>query len=184
MIIQPLSGGQQASKFAARGALRAWLFIGLFVLAPLRASGQATFSEARPVETPPLHDLAIADLDGDDDPDLVAITANDEDADALVWFENDGTGQFAPAQTLLADLPRETRTLKAADLDSDSDPDLLIGNDALFDPGGLFWGSRRASGRALRRALREHRRKWQQPVSPRPCPGARPGRKTPSRRLR
>ena len=144
MIIQPLSGGQQANKGAARQALRAGLLVGLFVLAPPRASAQATFSEARPVETPPLHDLAIADLDGDDDPDLVAITAhpvNDEDADALVWFENDGTGQFASAQTLLAGLPREARTLKAADLDGDEDPDLLIGNDALFDPGGLFWAA-------------------------------------------
>ena len=141
MITQQLSGGQQAKKGAARQVLQAWFFISVFVLAPPRASGQATFSEARPVETPPLHDLAIADLDGDDDPDLIAITANDEDADALVWFENDGAGQFAPAQTLLANLPRETRTLKAADLDGDEDPDLLVGDDARFGFGGLFWAA-------------------------------------------
>lgn len=88
------------------------------------------------METPSLHDLAITDLDGDGDPDFVAITAN-----ALVWFENDDAGQFALAQTLLAHLPPETGSLKTADLDGDSDPDLLVGNVALFDPGGLFWAA-------------------------------------------
>ena len=141
MITQQLSSGQQAKKLAARQALRAWLFIGVFVLAPPRASGQATFAEAQPIETPALHDLAIADLDGDGDPDLVAITANDEEAKALVWFENDGTGRFTPAQTLLAALPPKTRALKTADLDGDGDPDLLIGDDTRSGFGGLFWAA-------------------------------------------
>jgi len=136
MTIQHLSGGQQAKDLTARHALQAWLFISVSVLAPLRASGQATFSEGQPIEAPPLRALAITDLDGDGDPDLVAITT-----DALVWIENDGTGQFAAAQTLLADLPPEVRTLKTADLDGDGVLDLLLGNDMLFGSSGLFWAA-------------------------------------------
>lgn len=132
--------GEQTRKSALRLLLMlAWSGSAIHVLAPTGAAGQITFSEARPVETSALHDVVVTDLDNDGDPDLVAITAHGKDARALVWLANDGTGQFTSAQTLLRALPSWTRTLKAADLDGDGDSDLLIGNDDLFYPGGLFW---------------------------------------------
>ena len=69
--------------------------------------------------------VAAADLDGDGDLDLVSTSSND---DKLAWYENtDGAGTFG-AQQIISTAADGPRTLAAADLDGDGDPDLLVGS--------------------------------------------------------
>ena len=141
------SDRRQAKRSAARRRLQAGLLLGVFLFAPARVSGQATFSEARRFEEGvPVHAVVVTDFDGDGDADLVAITTSGEQTDGLLWFENDGAGQFAAAQTLLVNLPPGLRTLAAADLDGDGDDDLLLGDGSMSGSGGLFWGANEGGG--------------------------------------
>ena len=142
-----LSDCRRARRPAARRRLQAGLLLGVFLFVPAPVSGQATFSEARRFEEGvPVHALAVTDFDGDADADLVAGITGSDQTHALVWFENDGAGQFAAAQTLLADLPPALRTLAAADLDGDGDTDLLAGDTSTSGSGGLFWAANEGGG--------------------------------------
>ncbi len=64
--------------------------------------------------------LAVADMDGDADLDVLFLTAN------LHWAENlDGAGSFGPAQTVLA-VPIFANDVHTDDMDMDGDTDVLI----------------------------------------------------------
>lgn len=72
-----------------------------------------------------------ADVDGDGDEDVVAVaTTYGAYGGELVWFENDGAGNFGDTQTIMSeyDGPRD---LRAADVDEDGDLDLVVAS--LFD---------------------------------------------------
>ena len=88
--------------------------------------GQGNFSDSgQRLGTDESLAVALADLDGDGDPDALVGTLNG----AQVWL-NQGGGQagqrgvFAPGQTFASG---ETRYALLADLDGDGDPDALLG---------------------------------------------------------
>ncbi|MBN1478420.1 VCBS repeat-containing protein [Candidatus Sumerlaeota bacterium] len=70
--------------------------------------------------------IDVGDLDGDTDPDVVALGLN---PDQMVWYENtNGLGTYGAAQTIDdagLDLPR---SVNAVDLDGDLDLDLVLGS--------------------------------------------------------
>ncbi len=67
-------------------------------------------------------DFVVADLDGDDDQDVIATSGIQ---DQIVWIENtDGEGSFGP-QYVIGDAPTEPVSVFAADLDGDGDMDVL-----------------------------------------------------------
>ncbi|HMB89310.1 MAG TPA: FG-GAP-like repeat-containing protein [Rhodothermales bacterium] len=120
------------------------LFLFLCCFIPASAYSQVQFSAAQSVYEDEIHSFAVTDFDNDGDQDLVAIAARGDVARDLVWFENDGAGQFAATQLLLTSLPTTVNTLSVADLDNDGDVDFLIGDASAFGHGGLFWISNEA----------------------------------------
>ena len=64
---------------------------------------------------------AVADIDGDGDFDLIMKTAFEQ----LSWRENNGTGQFAPQQTIDPEVHTYPRAVRAVDMDTDGDIDLI-----------------------------------------------------------
>jgi hypothetical protein len=65
--------------------------------------------------------LFTADLDGDNDMDLLSAAGNDK----IVWYENtDGMGTFGSQQTISIDV-NSPHSVYAADLDGDGDMDVL-----------------------------------------------------------
>lgn len=117
------------------------LFLLLSCFIAASAYSQALFSEAKTVHeaASSILTFSVTDFDKDGDLDLVAISARGDFARDLVWFENNGTGQFTTAQLLLMSLPATVNTLSVADLDNDGDVDFLIGDASAFGNGGLFW---------------------------------------------
>ncbi|MHC4844862.1 MAG: FG-GAP repeat domain-containing protein [Planctomycetota bacterium] len=65
-----------------------------------------------------------ADLDGDDDIDVLSASHLD---DTIAWYENtNGSGTFGPRQ-VISSTSDGAFTVRAADLDGDGDPDVLAG---------------------------------------------------------
>ena len=89
--------------------------------------GQGNFSEPKIIISNmdyPL-DIAVADIDGDGDLDIIAVSTFDN---KIVWFENlDGLGTFGP-QNLIATL-NYVQTVQAKDMDGDGDIDIIAGGD-------------------------------------------------------
>ncbi|MCF8330939.1 MAG: T9SS type A sorting domain-containing protein [Bacteroidales bacterium] len=81
-----------------------------------------------------IQSIDVADLDGDNDLDVVSISSNDQ---KLVWFENtDGYGTFS-SSVLISDSIQSGRRVKAADVDGDGDVDLLVAKTSL--DAGIYW---------------------------------------------
>lgn len=70
-------------------------------------------------------DIALADLDGDGDLDLVFVS---EDDHANQLYLNDGSGHFTEATDRLGGVTGESNAVAWADVDRDGDLDLAIGN--------------------------------------------------------
>jgi hypothetical protein len=68
-------------------------------------------------------DLAVSDINGDDDPDLVIGTIDNVGVGSISVFLNDGAGAFAPPVTTA--LAIAISHLTAADVDGDDDADVV-----------------------------------------------------------
>lgn len=86
-------------------------------------AGPTGFDLAPPLESLSPHRLTIADLDGDADGDLVAVTRHHA-VPRLVVRRNRGDGTFA--EPILLDLASGGRDVVAGDVDGDGDTDLVV----------------------------------------------------------
>ena len=69
--------------------------------------------------------IAAADIDDDGDIDIATSSDDPTDDDEIVWYENtDGLGVFGPKQIVSTNVSN-VKSIHAADLDQDGDPDLL-----------------------------------------------------------
>ncbi len=86
-------------------------------------NGQFNFSEKSIIDSSntALQSVAIADLDGDQYPDLVV--SLEASFDRTVWYKNDGKGNFSKPRLILN---RYTGNIITADLDEDGDQDVLL----------------------------------------------------------
>lgn len=91
--------------------------------------GAGTFGPAQVVSSTLTNNrsVAAADLDGDNDLDLVAGSSV---AETVTWYENtDGLGTFGPQQ-IIAGAALAVSCVAVADLDGDDDMDVLAGTNA------------------------------------------------------
>ena len=77
-----------------------------------------------------------ADLDGDGDFDIVVASATNE----LLWYENDGLGNFGPKITIYS-ASSACYSVTVDDIDSDGDIDIVCGTNDFLNPtnSGIFW---------------------------------------------
>ncbi|RDK85354.1 FG-GAP-like repeat-containing protein [Marinirhabdus gelatinilytica] len=81
-----------------------------------------------------LYDIHLADLDGDNDLDVLSSSYLSHE---VAWFENiDGQGNFG-TRNILSDIEMGSFGIDTADLDGDNDIDVLTSSD--FSPFGYFW---------------------------------------------
>jgi hypothetical protein len=81
-------------------------------------------------DTGPVFSLSTADVDDDGDVDLLVAFY---DRNVISWFENiDGLGTFGPEQ-VIAEGATGTRTISAADVEGDGDPDILSASTRQID---------------------------------------------------
>ena len=102
-----------------------YCFFCSFVLVPLHVLSQVTFSDAIVIQET-LTDGAVsvyaADLDGDEDLDVLSASSRD---DKIAWYENtNGQGGFGP-QRVITTSADQAQSVYAADLDGDGDLDVL-----------------------------------------------------------
>ena len=123
----------------------------------IRNRGRGLFAEPRPIEASlginfdfdwgnyPT-DIQVEDLNRDSYDDLIALSSlsSASERGSLVWFKNDGKGQFSKALAIFRE-PLQNYGLKVEDLDQDQNPDLLVQAGFRFPlghprrPDGVFW---------------------------------------------
>ncbi|CAM9829613.1 unnamed protein product, partial [Ectocarpus fasciculatus] len=115
--------------------------------------GEGTFSDGFDISTDAdgAIALALADLDGDDDLDVVSASVYS----GLAWYDNsDGSGAFSLDVSLEpADDPAGGKDVVAADIDGDGDIDIISASfdgahtDGNFPDGRIIWFENDGSGR-------------------------------------
>lgn len=108
-------------------------------------NGDGTFAEEQKVNSDynQIRTIYAADLDGDGDNDIVAgSNISNTMADKLVWYKNDGTGNFESANTISSEVywPSE---VQVADLNGDSHLDVLL---ASRDNNNVTWYANNGDG--------------------------------------
>ena len=103
--------------------------------------GQGSFSEEQTISIPAnfISDIDVADLNGDGDQDLVV--ASFDGQSEITWYANDGQGSFGEPEASAIQVTGNLRAIRAADLDGDSDQDLLATS---FDE--LVWYANNGQG--------------------------------------
>jgi len=77
-----------------------------------------------------------ADLDGDDDKDVLAATAN---GTRVVWFESESGRDFGSEQVISTSTTVSAASLHAADLDADGDNDVLVAFEGVDEEQWVVW---------------------------------------------
>jgi hypothetical protein len=101
-------------------------------------NGQGRFAQPKVVTTDALSALSVhsADLDGDDDLDVLSASYSD---DEIAWYENtDGRGHFG-SQVFISVVAGGARWVRAVDLDGDTDMDVLSGASSAQSGISLAW---------------------------------------------
>lgn len=93
--------------------------------------GQGTFGTDNFIATTPssadMVQLAVGDLDGDNDNDIAAVLGGLNQDDQLIWVENtDGQGSYGPVNEILVDGGRFSNDLALGDIDNDNDLDIVV----------------------------------------------------------
>ena len=94
------------------------------------------------------HDLEVADVDDDGDPDVIGLVAEDDD---LFWFRNDGT-PFSGTwnrytiDSNTGDLSFDTDgrvrgSVEAGDIDNDGNDEVILGSCVLDEYGNGLWST-------------------------------------------
>lgn len=96
-------------------------------------NGQGDFSNRQQVisgTTNSARDVFALDMDGDTDMDLLFFTYVDAAVDEyqIIWFENDGTGNF-PTEHVVETTTESILRINYADVDNDGDMDIISGQD-------------------------------------------------------
>ncbi len=97
--------------------------------------GQGTFGPQQVITTlaDGARSVLAADVDGDGDTDVLSASSNDN---KVAWYENtDGQGSFGP-QLVISTLASHAYSVTAADVDGDSDVDVLS---ASFEDDKIAW---------------------------------------------
>jgi len=97
-------------------------------------SGNGTFSEMTntPFESVDNSSIAFADVDGDNDQDVLITGRNSAESKSSKLYINDGDGNFSVMDTPFKDI--SNGSVAFADVDGDNDQDLLLtGSAGLFD---------------------------------------------------
>jgi hypothetical protein len=95
---------------------------------------QTTFGPQQVIIEPEVRNVQAvyaADLDNDDDTDVLSASYNDK----ITWYENDGSGNLGAKQIITSDV-WYAESVYAADLDNDGDMDVLS---ASFGDGKIAW---------------------------------------------
>lgn len=108
------------------------------------ADAQGNFVEQQIISTDVrfCKSAVLADMDGDGDLDIAAISIRDSGTPAAIWFENtNGQGNFSNTSKLIAVL-NTTGTLFPSDFDNDGDIDIAVG----AENSGLSWFKNNGNG--------------------------------------
>ncbi len=87
-------------------------------------TGQLGFSEVNIASASHIYDMNVVDLDQDGDFDIVYYTDNSTNMDALVWYENDGSGNFSEAISIAETVNYGGNLDYIVDVDNDGDLDI------------------------------------------------------------
>lgn len=102
----------------------------------LENDGSGNFEFHRLGDFPGAYGPAAADLDGDGDRDIVAVSGfndwTDPEAVSLMWFENDGRQAFTPH--VLARQPTHLIVAEVADIDGDGRAEIVTGSLNAYPP--------------------------------------------------
>jgi len=101
-------------------------------------NGMGNFSPPEVIDTNnfAMYPIYTIDIDGDNDMDILVIAAV-SGADKVVWYENDGIGNFG-SQIAISDEPIDVWSIYSADLDQDGDNDVVVTRGGAFD-GEIVW---------------------------------------------
>ncbi len=80
--------------------------------------------------------ICLIDIDGDNDKDILLIAAV-SGANNVVWYENDGIGNFG-SQMVISDDPIDVWSIYSTDIDQDGDNDVIVTRGGAFD-GEVVW---------------------------------------------
>lgn len=101
--------------------------------------GNGEFGPRQDVSSDPsATSVHAADLDDDGDQDLVAGRFDNVDPNEVLWFENDGNGNFAAA-TVITEQVQGFAEVFATDLDEDGDQDIVSGSEKSSSGGKVAW---------------------------------------------
>ena len=96
--------------------------------------GGGEFGPRQDVSTDPsATSVHAADLDDDGDKDLVAGRFDNAARDEILWFENDGDGNFVAA-TVITEQVQGSAEVYSTDLDGDGDQDVVSASDGYVNP--------------------------------------------------